>query len=220
MAPAPVTTQKAQPVRGGGRPRRGGSLGSGQARRYAFPAKTEAAASDSMITVGDTIVVDFVYRSCVVTIWGYKTRVDLLPLSMVDFDMLLGMDWLSPWHTILNCHAQTVILAMSGVLGLERRGFLNYVPSRVISHLKAQRMVEKGCLAYLAFVRDVSADTTSIESAPVVRDFSDVFSTDLSGMPPDRDNDFGIDLVPGTQSIYISTYRMAPIALKELKQEL
>jgi len=51
--------------------------------------------------VGDIIIVDRVYRSCVVTIGGLETRVDLLLLSMVDFDMILGMDWLSPLGTIL-----------------------------------------------------------------------------------------------------------------------
>ncbi|XP_070018244.1 uncharacterized protein [Nicotiana sylvestris] len=55
-------------------------------------------------------------------------------------------------------------------------------------------MVGKGCLSYLAFVRNVRAETPSINSVPVVRDFPNVFSADLSGMPPDRDIDFGIDL--------------------------
>lgn len=50
--------------------------------------------------VGDTIVVECVYLSCVVTIGGLETRVDLLLLSMVDFDVMLGMDWLSPYHAI------------------------------------------------------------------------------------------------------------------------
>jgi len=59
-------------------------------------------------------------------------------------------------------------------------------------------MVGKGRLAYLTFVRDVSTDAPTVELVLVVRDFPDVFPADLSGMPPDRDIDFGIDLVPGT----------------------
>ena len=103
--------------------------------------------------MGDTIVVDHVYRSCVVTIGGLETRADLLFLSMVDFDVILGMDWLSPCHAILDCHAKTVTLAMPGLPRIEWRGSLDYVPSRVISYLKAQRMVGKGCLSYLAFCK-------------------------------------------------------------------
>ncbi|XP_070015480.1 uncharacterized protein [Nicotiana sylvestris] len=82
-------------------------------------------------------------------------------------------------------------LAMPELPRLEWKGSLDYIPSRVISHLKAQWMVEKGCLAYLAFGRDVSADTPIVESVLVVRDFPDVFPAELPGMPPDR----GIDLI-------------------------
>ena len=70
-------------------------------------------------------------------------------------------------------------------------------------------MVEKGCDAYLAYVRDVSIDTPIVESVPVMRDF-----------PADRDIDFGIDLLSGTQPISIPLYRMAPPELKELKDQL
>ncbi|XP_070017362.1 uncharacterized protein [Nicotiana sylvestris] len=170
--------------------------------------------------VGDTVVVNCVYRSYVVTIGGLDTRVDLLLLYMVDFDVILGIDWLSPCHAILDSHAKIVTLAMPGVPQIEWRGFTDFVPSRVISFLKAQRMVEKGCLSYLAFVRDVGAETPSIDSVPIVRDFPDVFPADLPSMPPDRNIDFGNDLVPGMQPISILPYRMAPAELKELKEKL
>ena len=86
--------------------------------------------------VGDTIVMDHMYRSCAVIIGGLETRVDLLLLSMVDFDIILGMDWLSPYHAILDCHAKTVTLAIPGVPRIEWRGMTDYVSSRVISFLK------------------------------------------------------------------------------------
>ncbi|XP_070033030.1 uncharacterized protein [Nicotiana tomentosiformis] len=84
----------------------------------------------------------------------------------------------------------------------------------LVSSVYAQHIVEKGCLSYLAFVRDVSTETPAIDSVPVVYDFSDVFPADLSSMSPDRDIDFGIDLVPGTQPVSIPPYRMAPAELK------
>ncbi|XP_070024805.1 uncharacterized protein [Nicotiana sylvestris] len=170
--------------------------------------------------VGDTIVMDCVYRSCVVTIGGLETRVDLLLLCMVDFDVILRMDWLSPYRAILGCHAKIVMLAMPGVPRIEWRGSTDFIPSRVISFLKAHRMVGKGCVLYLDFVRDVSADTPSIDSIPIVRDFIDVFPAYLLGMPLNRDIDFGIDLVPVPQPISIIPYRMAPVELKEQLQEL
>ena len=67
----------------------------------------------------------------------------------------------------------------------------------------ARRLVASGCLAYLAYVRDVSREGSSVDSVPVVREFADVFPTDLPGLPPDRDIDFAIDLEPDTRPISI-----------------
>ena len=57
-----------------------------------------------------------------------------------------------------------------------------------------------------------------LESIPVVSEFSEVFSTDLPDLPPDRDIDFCIDVELGTQPISIPPYCMAPAELKELKE--
>ncbi|XP_075082100.1 uncharacterized protein LOC107791632 [Nicotiana tabacum] len=54
-----------------------------------------------------------------VTINGFDTIVDLLLLDMVDFDVILGMDWLSPYHAIFDCHVKTMTLAMLGLPRLE-----------------------------------------------------------------------------------------------------
>ncbi|XP_070013216.1 uncharacterized protein [Nicotiana sylvestris] len=134
---------------------------------------------------------------------------------MVDFDIILDIDWLSPHYAILDCHTKTVILAMPGLPRVEWRDTLDHTPSRVISFLKAQCMVDKGCDVYLAYVRDVSIDTP-----PVVREFPDVFPADLASMPPNRDIEFGIDLLSGTQPISIPPYRMAHPEWKELKDQL
>ncbi|XP_070036653.1 uncharacterized protein [Nicotiana tomentosiformis] len=85
---------------------------------------------------------------------------------------------------------------------LEWRGSSISTSSWVISFLKARHMVEKGCLAYLAYVRDTAAETPTIDSVPMVRDFSDMFPSDLPGMPPDRDIDFFIDLAQAEDSCF------------------
>ncbi|XP_070021925.1 uncharacterized protein [Nicotiana sylvestris] len=148
--------------------------------------------------VGDFVVVDRIYQSCVVTLCGYKTRVDLSLLDMIDFEVFLGMDWLSPYHAILDCHAKTVTLVMLEMPRLEWKGSAVSSASRVISFMKARYLVEKCCLEYLAYVRDTTAESPMIYSVTVVWGFADVFPSDLLGMPPDRDIDFSIDLAPGT----------------------
>ncbi|XP_070011232.1 uncharacterized protein [Nicotiana sylvestris] len=170
--------------------------------------------------VGDSVVVNRIYRSCVVTFCGFESRADLMLLDMIDFEVILGMGWLSPYHAILDCHAKTVSLVMPSLPRLEWKGSTVDTPSWVISFLKVRHMVEKGCLAYLAYVRDTTAESSTIDSVPVVQKFTDIFPSDLPGMPPDRDIDFCIDLALGTQSISIPPYHMALKELKELKEQL
>ncbi|XP_075087797.1 uncharacterized protein LOC142169785 [Nicotiana tabacum] len=170
--------------------------------------------------MGDSVVVDRVYQSCVVTFYGYETKSDLLLLDMVDFEVIVGMDWLSLYHVIPDCHAKTVTLAMPELPILEWRGSFVGTSNLVISILKARHMVEKGCLAYFAFVRDTTVETPSLDLVPVVREFSNVFPTHLPGMLSDCDINFGIDLVSGTKPISDSPYCMAPKDLRELNKQL
>ncbi|XP_070017129.1 uncharacterized protein [Nicotiana sylvestris] len=76
--------------------------------------------------VCESVVVDRIYGSCMVTFCGFETRVDLLLLDMIDFEVILGMDWLSPYHVILDCHANTVTLVM-----LVSPGFSGRVPQLI-----------------------------------------------------------------------------------------
>nr|GEW35739.1 retrotransposon protein, putative, Ty3-gypsy subclass [Tanacetum cinerariifolium] len=75
-------------------------------------------------------------------------------------------------------------------------------------------------LGLLASIMDTSSDGPSLETYPVVQDFSDVFPEELPGIPPEREVEFGIELILGTQPISKAPYRMAPIELKELKEQL
>ena len=61
--------------------------------------------------VGESVIVEKVYRSFLVTFVESNTHVDLVILEMADFDVILGMTWLSPNFAILDCNAKTVTLA-------------------------------------------------------------------------------------------------------------
>ena len=111
-------------------------------------------------------------------------------------------------------------LAKPGTDLLEWEGDYTSNPVRIISFLRAKKMVSKGCLAFLAHLKDDTTQVPLIESVSVVREFLDVFPADLPGMPPDRDIDFCIDLEPGNRPIYIPPYRMASVELRELKAQL
>ncbi|RVW46074.1 Transposon Ty3-G Gag-Pol polyprotein [Vitis vinifera] len=63
-------------------------------------------------------------------------------------------------------------------------------------------------------------DRPCLEDIPIVREYPDVFPEDLPGLPPEREVEFTIDLVPGTGPMSKAPYRMAPVELKELKVQL
>ena len=81
-------------------------------------------------------------------------------------------------------------------------------------------MMKKWCKGYLATVRDTQQGELKLEDIPIVREFPDVFLEDLSGLPPDREIEFSIDLLPGSSPISKAPYRMAPVELRELKAQL
>ena len=165
--------------------------------------------------VDESVIVEKVYRSCLVTFVWSNTYVDFVILEMVDIDVILGMTWFSPNFEILDCNAKTLTLAKPGTDPLVWEGDYTSTPVHIISFLRAKRMVSKGCLAFLAHLRDDTTQVPSIESISIVREFLDVFPADLPGMPPDRDIDFCIDLESVTRPISIPPYRMAPAELRE-----
>ena len=73
---------------------------------------------------------------------------------------------------------------------------------------------------HLVYVKDSNSESPSLESVPKVNEYSDVFPKYLSGIPPKREIDLGINLFQDTQCISIPPSRMAPAELKELKDQL
>ena len=69
-------------------------------------------------------------------------------------------------------------------------------------------------------VKDVNVPITELEQVLVVCEYPDVFPEELPGIPPDREVEFDIDLLLGTQPISIPPYRMAPAELNELREQL
>ena len=67
---------------------------------------------------------------------------------------------------------------------------------------------------------DTVKESPSISDIPTVSDFPDVFPKELPGLPPQREIEFAIDVVPGATPASITPYRMAPLELKELKLHL
>ena len=60
------------------------------------------------ITVSDSVVSKRIYRSCPILLSNRATLVDLVELDMLDFDVILGMDWLHAWFALIDCRTRVV----------------------------------------------------------------------------------------------------------------
>ncbi|KAG8478562.1 hypothetical protein CXB51_028470 [Gossypium anomalum] len=170
--------------------------------------------------LGRYVLVDKVCRKCPLIIQGSCFPADLMLLPFDEFDVILGIDWLTVHDAVMNCKRKTIDLrcANDEIIRVESTS-LNGLPA-VISSMLAQKYVKKGCEAYLAYVLDSKESEKKLELVPVVCEYSDVFLEELPGLPPVREVEFGIELIPGTTPILIAPYRMVPTKLKELKVQL
>ncbi|KAH9685255.1 Endonuclease [Citrus sinensis] len=169
---------------------------------------------------GESVLAQSVYRDCMIGMGEHEFEANLISLEIYDFDAILGMDWLESHYATVDCFKKDVVFKKPGKAEVKFCGERRVLPSCVISAISARRLLRKGCSAYLAHVIDTEARELRLEDITVVKEFPDVFPNELPGMPPNREVEFSIDLVPGTSPISMAPYRMAPAELKELKVQL
>ncbi|GKE08808.1 putative reverse transcriptase domain-containing protein [Tanacetum coccineum] len=131
---------------------------------------------------------------------GHVFDIDLIPFGHGSFNMIISMDWLLNHKAEMICHEKVVrILLLDG---------------KVLRVLR-ERPKEKARL-----LMSVKASDKKQGEIVVVRDFPEVFSDDLSGLPPLREIEFWIELIPGAVPIAKSPYRLTPSELEELSGQL
>ena len=145
---------------------------------------------------------------------------DSVLLSVMDFDVILGMDLLPQHYAVVDCQSKEVIFRISGDEEFKFVDDKSSAPQNLISAITARKMLRKGCQGYLALVRDTTAEKTSISDVPIAYEFPDIFPDELSRLPPHREIEFCIDVISDIAPISMPPYRMAPAELKELKKQL
>ena len=168
----------------------------------------------------EIFVAEWEYESCVVRVKDKDTSVNLVVLDTLDFDVILGMNWLSPCHASVDCYHKLIRFDFPGEPSFSIQGDRSNAPTNLISIISARRLLRQGCIGYLAVVKDSQAKIGDVTQVSVVKEFVDVFPEELPGLPPEREVEFCIDLIPDTRPISIPPYRMAPAELKELKDQL
>jgi hypothetical protein len=141
---------------------------------------------------------NIVYRGLEISIHGVKFPATVVAIDSPGLDMILGMDWLTPHQVCINCATRTVTLVNPA--------------GQTVQFLASRMITRKGSVYHTT--------ATDMNLIPVVCEFPDVFPEELPGMPPDRELEFAIELVPGTAPIYKKYYRMPGPELAELKKQL
>ncbi|KAA0039038.1 ty3-gypsy retrotransposon protein [Cucumis melo var. makuwa] len=159
-------------------------------------------------------------KGCQIEITGHVIEVTLLVLDMLDFDVILGRDWLVSNHASIDCSRKEVAFNPPSMPSFKFKGEGSRSLPQVILAMRASKLLSQGTWSILASVVDTREVDVFLSSKPVVRDYPDVFPEELPGLPPHREIEFSIELEPGTVPISRASYRMAPAELKELKVQL
>ncbi|GJR00021.1 putative reverse transcriptase domain-containing protein [Tanacetum coccineum] len=182
---------------------------------------------DVELADGKIIGVNTIIRGCTLNFMNHPFNIDLMPVPLGSFDVIIGMDWLTKYHGVIICDEKIVRVPFGReMLIFQGNGNNQREESRlnIISCTKAQEYLSKGCDVFLAHITTKEAKDKSegkrLEDVPIVRDFPEVFPKDLPGIPPARQVEFQIDLVPGAAPVARAPYRLAPSEMKELAKQL
>nr|GEU79085.1 putative reverse transcriptase domain-containing protein [Tanacetum cinerariifolium] len=182
---------------------------------------------DVELADGKIIGVNTIIRCCTLNFMNHPFNIDLMPVPLGSFDVIIGMDWLTKYHGVI-IYDEKIIHVPFGreMLIFQGNGDNQREESRmnIILCTKAQEYLSKGCDVFLAHITMKEAKDKSegkrLEDVPIVRDFPEVYHEDLPGIPPARQVEFQIDLVPGVAPVARAPYRFAPSEMKELAEQL
>ncbi|XP_039009839.1 uncharacterized protein LOC120138451 [Hibiscus syriacus] len=149
-------------------------------------------------------------RGCPIWIHGIEFTANLIELPFDEFEVILGMDWLYHYHANVDCRLKRVML--KSLNGLE----ISVVSERInplanlILMMSAQKLMLQGFQAYITNVIDTRVKERKFKDILIVREFPKVFLEELSGLPPDREVEFHIEVMSGLAPISMTPYRIAP----------
>ncbi|XP_022032961.1 uncharacterized protein LOC110934075 [Helianthus annuus] len=139
-------------------------------------------------------IVDIV-KNCKISLKNHVIPIDLMPMELGEFDIVIGMDWLTPYHAEVICDKRIVRLRLPNGKQLTVSGDRTDKTKNLITIAQAHKCLRKGYVAFLAYVVNTT-EKQKVEDMPVVREYPKVFPDELPGLPSDRQVEFRIDLVP------------------------
>ncbi|GJW17412.1 putative reverse transcriptase domain-containing protein [Tanacetum coccineum] len=144
---------------------------------------------------GRIVGLNTIIRGCTLNFLNHPFNIDLMPVELGSFDVIIGMDWLAKYHAVIICAEMIVRIPFGDKILIVRA---NITATKDEDKSKGKRL----------------------EDVPVVQEFPEVFPEDLPGLPPTRQVEFRIDLVPSATPVARAPYRLAPSEMKELAEQL
>ncbi|MFS7976835.1 putative nucleotidyltransferase, Ribonuclease H [Helianthus anomalus] len=184
-----------------------------------MPVKTLNLKYEVELADGTIETVSTILDGCEISIKNHSFPLSLFPFKLAGFDIILGMDWLSHNQAQIVCNKKQTVLKTPCGESLTIRGDTHYGLPEDVTMLKASRCLKRGCVIYMAQVI-IEEPKPKIEDIPVISEYPEVFPEDLPGLPPDRQVEFRIDIIPGAAPIARAPYRLAPTEMKELRTQL
>ena len=169
---------------------------------------------------GKSISIDSVIRNCTLNLNDFNFPIDLIPMQLGSFDVIVGMDWLAKYHAEIVCFEKYIRIPLPDGQVLRIYGEKPSKGLHLMSCFQAAKYLRKNYVAFLANVMEKKRVDKKLEDIPVVREYPEVFPDDVTGLPPTREVEFRIDLVPGATPVAKSPYRLAPSELQELASQL
>nr|GEU59912.1 putative reverse transcriptase domain-containing protein [Tanacetum cinerariifolium] len=168
---------------------------------------------------GNLVSTNTIIQGCTLSLLNQPFEIDLMPIKLGSFDVVIGMDWLSNSHAKILCDEKVIHIPIDGET-LIIRGDRSKTRLNLISCIKTERYISRGCQNFMIQVMEKKVDEKRLEDIPVVKEFPDIFLENLPGLPPVRQVEFQIDLIPGTAPVARAPYRLAPLEMQELSNQL
>jgi len=155
-----------------------------------------------------SVITSLVCAKCPVTFGCVDFELDLVCLSLKHMDLIFGMDWMLTFGVNINCLTKSVTFSKP----VDEIGGKFLIAEQVKKSLDGEPSV------FMMFASLKESSEKGVGDFPVVQEFPEVFRDDITDLPPEREVEFAIDLVPGTSPISIAPYRMSASELGELKK--
>ncbi|XP_071707880.1 uncharacterized protein [Rutidosis leptorrhynchoides] len=172
------------------------------------------------VASGKTVPVTTSVSGISIEIDGSVFSVTCLVMLIPSFDVVLGMNWLSFHKASIKCHKKLISFPLSDGTCVISRGERGGFGCPLISMMKARKSIAKGCDTFLAYVIDANKEKKTVADILVVRDFPEVFPDELPGLPPVREVECRIELMPGSTPVAKAPYRLAPFELCDMMTQI